>query len=129
VVQPALEQDKVVLCKQSSISSLANAWVSGFTQQFDVLRHLEKISRGFLFDDEIYPDLTIFFDIPPEEAFERIEEVMQIHHKGGIEYYRQMRDFYLKELPRWHGVMINASSSRPQEEIDAEVLALIKGIL
>ena len=129
VVQPAMDQDKIVICKQSSISSLANAWVSGFTQHFDVLRHLEKISRGFLFDDEIYPDLTIFFDIPPEEAFERIEDVLQIHHEGGIEYYRQMREFYLKELPRWNGVKINASASRPQGDIDAEVLALIKGIL
>jgi dTMP kinase len=129
IVQPALEQDTIVLCKQSSISSLANAWVNGSTQHFDTLRHLEKISRGFLFDDEIYPDLTIFFDIPPEEAFERIEEVLQIHHEGGIEYYKQMREFYLKELPRWHGKRINASSARPPEEIDAEVMALVKAIL
>lgn len=56
VVEPALEQDKIVLCKQSSISSLANAWVSGYTKHFDVLRHIDKISRGFLFEDEIYPE-------------------------------------------------------------------------
>lgn len=129
IVLPALEQDKIVLCKQSSISSLANAWVNGCTQHFDVLRHLEKISRGFLFDEEIYPDLTIFFDVPPEEAFERIEDVMQIHHEGGIEFYQQMRAFYLKELPRWHGVRIDASSTRPQEQIDDEVLALVNAIL
>lgn len=129
IVRPALDDDKIVLCKQSSISSLANAWVNGSTQRFDVLRHLEKISRGFLFDDEIYPDLTIFFDVPPDEAFERIEDVMQIHHEGGLEYYRKMRDFYIRELPRWHGKRINASSTRPQYEIDEEVLALVKEIL
>ncbi len=129
IVNPALEQNKIVLSKQSSISSLANAWVNGFTQHFDVLRHLEKISRGFLFDEEIYPDLTIFFDVPPQEAFERIEDVLQIHHEGGLEYYKQMREFYLKELPRWHGVRIDASSSRPQDQIDAEVMKLVKSIL
>ena len=129
IVEPALQQDKIVLCKQSSISSLANAWINGCTQHFDVLRHLEKISRGFLFDDEIYPDLTIFFDVPPEEAFERVEEVLQIHHEGGIEYYRAMREFYLKELPRWRGVRVDVSSSRTQEQIDAEIIALVKGIL
>lgn len=129
IVRPALAQDKIVLCKQSSISSLANAWVNGHTHNFDVLRHLEKISRGFLFDNEIYPDLTIFFDVPEEEAFERIEDILQIHHEGGIDYYRQMRQFYLREISRWHGVRIDASAGRPEEEIAAEAWALVKAIL
>lgn len=129
IVRPALEQDKIVLCKQSSISSLANAWVSGYTHQFDVLRHLEKMSRGFLFEDEIFPALTIFFDVPAEDACERIEDVLQIHHEGGIEFYQRMREFYLKEISRWHGVIIDASSNRSQDEINAEVLAKVKAIL
>lgn len=129
VVRPALEEDKIVLCKQSSISSLANAWVNGNSRQFDVLRHLEKISRGFLFGDELFPDLTIFFDVPAEEACERIEDILQIHHEGGLEYYQKMRDFYLKEISRWHGVRVDASFSRPQEELVTEALALVKAIL
>ena len=129
IVAPALEADKIVLCKQSSISSLANAWVNGYTKHFDVIRHIEKISRGFLFEDEIYPDLTIFLDVPPEEAYERIEDVLQIHHEGGLEFYQQMREFYLNELPRWHGVRVDASANRSQDQIDAEVVALVKAIL
>lgn len=128
IVLPALNQNKIVLSKQSSISSLANAHVKD-CKHFDVLRHLEKISRGFLFEEEIYPDLTIFFDVPPEEAYERIEDVLQIHHEGGIDYYEKMRDFYLQEIPRWHGVRVDASLSRAQTDIDAEVLALVKAIL
>ncbi|CAG0993416.1 dTMP kinase [Geobacteraceae bacterium] len=129
VVAPALEQDKVVLCKQSSISSLANAWVNGHTHHFDTLRHLEKISRGFLFDSEIYPDLTIFFDVPAEEAYERVEDVLQIHHEGGLEYYQKMRDFYLKEISRWHGVRIDASARRHPDEVNAEAWELVKKTL
>ncbi len=129
VVRPALDEDKIVLCKQSSISSLANAWVNGTSRQFDVLRHLDKISRGFLFGDEIFPDLTIFFDVPAEEACERIEDILQIHHEGGLEYYQQMREFYLKELGRWHGVRVDASATRDQDDYVAEALALVKGIL
>lgn len=128
VVRPALDEDKIVLCKQSSISSLANAWVNGTTRQFDVLRHLDKISRGFLFGDEIFPALTIFFDVPAEEACERVEDILQIQH-GGVEYFQEMRNFYLRELPRWNGKVVAASSSRSQEEINSEVLALVKGIL
>lgn len=128
IVEPALVADKIVLCKQSSISSLANAWVSGYRKNFDVLRHLDKISRGFLFEDEIYPDLTIFFDVPAEEAYERIEDILQIHHEGGLDYYQQMREFYLKELPRWNGKRIDASAKRAEYLINDDVLALVKAI-
>ena len=128
VVRPALEEDKIVLCKQSSISSLANAWVNGHTSHFDTLRHIEKLSRGFLFEDEIYPDLTLFFDVPAAEACERIEDILQIEH-GGIEYFQKMRDFYLKELSRWNGKRIDASSSKNQDEVNAEALALVKALL
>jgi dTMP kinase len=129
IVRPALAEDKIVLCKQSSISSLANAWVNGNTRNFDTLRHLEKLSRGFLFEDEIYPDLTIFIDVPAEEACERIEDVLQIHHEGGIEFYRQMREFYLKELPRWNGKRVAAGAGRSEDEVNAEALALVKALL
>jgi dTMP kinase len=129
VVAPALEQDKIVLCKQSSISSLANAWVSGFTKHFDVLRHLDKISRGFLSENEIYPDLTIFIDVPAEDAYERIEDVLQIHHEGGMAYYQKMREFYLGEISRWRGFRIDVSATRSQEEILADSWALVKPIL
>lgn len=129
IVEPALEEDKIVLCKQSSISSLANAWVSGYTKHFDVLRHFDKISRGFLFEDEIYPDLTIFIDVPAEEAYERIEDVLQIHHEGGLDYYQQMREFYLKEIPRWRGVRVDASAARNPDDVNAEALALVKALL
>jgi len=129
VVRPALDADKIVLCKQSSISSLANAWEKGTSNNLDVLRHLDKISRGFLFGDEVFPDLTIFFDVPPEEAYERIEDVLQIHHEGGLAYYQNKRDFYLRELPRWNGKRVDASVGRSQEQINDEVLALVKAIL
>lgn len=128
IVEPALNDDTIVLCKQSSISSLANAWVSGYTKHFDVLRHLDKISRGFLFEDEIFPDLTIFFDVPAEEACERIEDILQIKH-GGIEYFQKMREFYLKELHRWNGKRIDASATRSPDAIAEEALALVKAIL
>ena len=129
IVEPALLEDKIVLCKQSSISSLANAWVNGYTKHFDVLRHLDKISRGFLFEDEIYPDLTLFIDVPASEAFERIEEVLQIHHEGGIAYYENMREFYVKEIPRWRGVRIDAAAGRTEDQINADIWDAVKAIL
>jgi dTMP kinase len=129
IVEPALAKDQIVLCKQSSISSLANAWVNGYTKHFDVLRHLDKISRGFLTEREIYPDLTLFIDIPAEEAYERIEDVLQVHHEGGLAFYTQMREFYLKEISRWRGVKIDASAGRTEDAINADVWNAVKAIL
>ncbi len=129
IVEPALNEDKIVLCKESSMSSLSNAWVNGYTKHFDVLRHLDKISRGFLFEDEIYPDLTLFIDVPAQEAFERIEDVLQIHHDGGIEFYEKMREFYLNELHRWRGVRIDATAGRPEDLVNSEIWTAVKAIL
>jgi len=129
IVRPALDADRVVLCKQSSISSLANAWVSGATKSFDVLRHLDKISRGFLFGDEIFPDLTIFFDVPAEEAHERVEDILQIHHEGGLSYYQSMREFYCREIGRWRGVRVDASRARGEDAFCAEVVGLVTSLL
>lgn len=129
IVAPALENDKIVLCKQSSISSLANAWVNGYTKHFEVLRLLEKISRGFLFEEEIFPDLTIFIDVPAEEAYERVEDVLQIHHEGGLDYYKKIREFYLGEISRWRGVRIDAAAGRTEEEINAEIWEKVAAIL
>lgn len=129
IVAPALNSDKIVLCKQSSISSLSNAWVQGHVHHFDALRAMEKMSRGFLFDEEIYPDLTIFIDVPADEAYERVEDVLQIHHEGGLEYYQKMREFYLNELSRWRGVRVDASAGRSSDQVLEEMLTLVKGIL
>jgi dTMP kinase len=90
---------------------------------------LDKISRGFLSEAEIFPDLTIFIDIPAEEAYERIEDVLQIHHEGGIAYYENMRKFYSKEISRWRGVRVDGATGRHPDEINAEALALVKAIL
>jgi dTMP kinase len=40
-----------------------------------------------------------------------------------------MREFYLKEISRWRGVRVDASASRHPDEVNAEALALVKGIL
>lgn len=67
--------------------------------------------------------------MPAQEAFERIEDVLQIHHEGGIDYYNQMREFYLKEISRWRGVRIDASAGRHPEIINAEIWDVVKKIL
>jgi dTMP kinase len=130
LIHPALSADKIVICKHFSISSLANMIVKGHGKEIDALRLMDKMSRGNLFGvgREIYPDLTIFLDIPISDAHERCEDILRAHH-GGMDFYEKMRKFYLSEIRRWNGVRINANASRPEETVIAEISNEIQDIL
>jgi dTMP kinase len=61
VIIPALHQGKVVLLTKYVVSALAHALIRGVDRGF--------VSR--LYDFALKPDLTIYFDVPPEVALER----------------------------------------------------------
>lgn len=129
VIRPALHADHVVLCKQFSIASLANIAMSGCREDFDAFRLQDKLARGFMHRvEEVYPDLTIFFDVPPWEACERCEDVLRVDN-GGIEYYQKMRQFYLKEIRRWNGVLVSAEYKRTESEVFSTVMEEIDAIM
>jgi dTMP kinase len=67
--------------------------------------------------------------VPAQEAFERIEDVLQIHHEGGIKFYEKMREFYLGEISRWRGVRIDASADRSEDQVNNDLWNAVKAIL
>ena len=87
------------------------------------------ISANSLSTELRRPDLTLFIDVPAPEAFERIEEVLQIHHEGGMGYYEKMREFYLNELHRWRGIRIDASAGRSEDQVNSDLWDAVKAIL
>lgn len=66
VILPALERGAIVLCDRFTDSSFA---YQGYGRGFDLdtLRQLEKWVQG-----QVQPDLTLWFDLPPEQAIERL---------------------------------------------------------
>lgn len=129
VIRPALLADQIVLCKQFSVASLANMVMSECGEDLDAFRLQDKLARGYLYRrKEVYPDITVFFDIPAEEACERCEDVLEVSN-GGLEYYQVMRNFYLREIKRWNGVVVPVGYGRSDSKVHDDVIGHIEKIV
>jgi dTMP kinase len=104
VVQPALEQGKVVLCDRFTDSTVA---YQGYGRGLDpqMLHSLNEASV-----DGVSPDLTVLFDLPPEvglvRARSRNEEQGASETEGRFEaeelaFHHRVRDGYLKLAERF----------------------------
>ncbi|AOY75473.1 dTMP kinase [Clostridium formicaceticum] len=90
VILPALKEGKVVLCDRFVDSSIA---YQGVGRQLGY--HVIKTINDFA-TQGLSPDLTIFFDIPPEVTLQRInrEEVDRLEQEK-IDFHRAVYDAYI----------------------------------
>ena len=65
IIKPSLEQGKIVLCDRFIDSSYA---YQGYGRGID-LDTITAINKAAM--DDIYPDITLFFDLNPKKAIER----------------------------------------------------------
>ena len=121
-VEPALAEGKLVVCDRYVDSSFAyQAFARGLGFDF-----IEKINA---FATEHYlPDCTIFFDLTPEEAFQRkhgadendrLEQAGMQFHKKVYAGYKTLAEKYPERI-----VCINARQT--PEEIAKEVITALK---
>ena len=82
-----------------------------------------------------WPDLTIFFDIEPEEGLARIaknenREVNRLDIEK-IEFHKSVREGYLELLKRYPNRIKRIDASQPREVVAAEcekyILEVLKG--
>ena len=121
-VEPALAEGKLVVCDRYVDSSFAyQAFARGLGFDF-----IEKINA---FATENYlPDCTVFFDLTPEEAFQRkhgadendrLEQAGMAFHKKVYAGYKTLAEKYPERI-----VCINARQT--PEEIAKEVITALK---
>lgn len=127
VIRDELRAGKLVLCKNFTISSIAYARIKGHDWFREDLNCLEARARGLNFGGEVTPDLTIYLDLAPEIALERLGTRIDgffspddIHRQAAC-YKKE-----LSKLPKENVGIIDAG--QPDETIAAEALALIAGI-
>lgn len=126
LIRPALAAGKIVISDRYADSTMA---YQGYGRQLDrkALRMITAFATGGL-----VPDLTLYFDIAPEEGLRRRQvggdewnrldaETTDFHQRARAGYLELIR----QEPERW--VVIDAN--RPQEEIQAKVRAVVQGRL
>jgi dTMP kinase len=105
VIEPALEEGKIVLCDRFADATLA---YQGFGRGLD-LNWIEEIHRRAL--DNLKPDITFLLDLPVEEGLKRAW--IRIKNNKGTRTQKINLDYYQLEFP-FH--LIHAGQDRFEKE-------------
>ena len=121
-VEPALQEGKLVVCDRYVDSSFAyQAYARGLCMEF-----VEKINafalEGFL------PDVTVFFDLSPKEAFARKkgadeDDRMEL---AGLAFHERVYEGYLNLAKKYPDRFVVINARKGIEEIASEVLTVLK---
>ena len=122
-VWPALKEGKIVICDRYLDSSLA---YQGGARGLGV----DNILNVNLFATEnTFPDLTLLFDITPEEGLKRISananrEVNRLDLEK-IEFHNKVRDTFLSLAKRYPDRYVIIDASKSREEVAKATLDAI----
>lgn len=115
IVIPALSAGKIVMCDRFIDSSLAyqgNARGIGMEEVMDI--------NQFAIEDKM-PDLTLYFDIDPEEGLKRISknsgrEVNRLDLES-VEFHTSVREGYQKVIRQYPDRIRVVDASKSKEEV------------
>ncbi|MCL4534423.1 MAG: dTMP kinase [Bacteroidetes bacterium] len=119
---PSLENGEIVICDRYYLSSLA------YQSAGADYGWLRTLNTKFL-----RPDLTVFLDVPPTVALERVRtdgRMAQIYEN--LERLVQVRAAYLRAIEdlRSEGEhIVVVSSDRPARDVHAEIVRLAEGLV
>ncbi|MGX1266580.1 dTMP kinase [Rossellomorea marisflavi] len=126
-VLPALREGKVVLCDRFIDSSLA---YQGKARGIG-MDAIEEIN-AFAIEDHM-PDLTLYFDIEPEEGLNRINQ-----HKGrevnrldleSVGFHHKVREGYLELVNKYPNRIQVVDASRSVTAVSDAAYEIVKGFL
>ncbi len=138
VIEPALARGDVVLCDRFTDATFAYqgggrgfdlktlSILERFTQQ---IRRLEP-ENAYNLDDLLIrqPDLTIWFDLPPEIAAERLAgaRVPDKFEAQPVEFFRQVAAGYQHRMDENPARFAKINAHQSREAVWADVLAAVK---
>jgi dTMP kinase len=127
VINPALQEDKIVICVRFADSTLAyQGWGRGV--ELDLLSSLnERVTGG------LSPDCTVLLDVNPETGLSRslsrhsCDEIrFELEFQRTRHLLEAIRNGYLELAHREPQRFLVVSADRPEDEIFAEI---VKGVL
>ncbi len=122
-VEPALREGKLVVCDRYVDSSLAyQAYARGLGLDF-----VTKINAFAL--EKYAPDVTVFIDLTPEEAFLRkhgADENDRLE-QAGMEFHKRVYEGYKAVAKSYPERVVCVNGRQTPQEIFADVLQILKG--
>jgi dTMP kinase len=121
---PWLSRGRVVLCDRYTDATVAYQG-HGRGVDVDLIRELNVHATG-----GVLPDLTLLFDLPPEEGFRRIGRRRLDHfEREKLAFHRRVRRGYL-EIHRAEPKRVRlVRAARPADDVAREVRAIVEEVL
>ena len=124
VIKPALEEGKIVLCDRFFDSSSAYQGMAR-GMGMDFVGSLNMAATGGL-----KPDITFFFDITAEAAFERRGKRGEDSDRielAGLKFQEDVRKGYLELAKSSDGRIVTIDATNGIDEIFAQILETLEG--
>ncbi len=123
-VKPALEEGKVVFCDRFVDSSLA---YQGYARGLGID---EVLNINQFAIENMMPNLTIYFDIEPEEGLKRINknkgrEINRLDLEN-LEFHQKVREGYHHILERFTDRIVKIDASGTLDEVFQKTIQIIK---
>lgn len=127
VIRPALEEGKIVVCDRFTDSTFAYQGIARGLGG-DKIDILNRLACG-----DIVPDLTIFLDLPPKQAFERkggADKDDRLEQEG-MDFHLKVYEGYRQALELYKDRMVSVDCSEKADVIHRKIVDIIKqrGIL
>ena len=120
IVNPAIEQGKIVLCDRHTDSSVA---YQGYGRGLDI-NQINTLNN--LATNNQKPDLTLVFDVDIETSMQRVGNEKDRMESAGKEFFNRVRNGYL-ELAKQEPDRIKViDSTKSIQEVQKDVLEIIK---
>ncbi len=120
IVNPAIEQGKIVLCDRHTDSSVA---YQGYGRGLDI-NQINTLNN--LATNNKKPDLTLVFDVDIETSMQRVGNEKDRMESAGKEFFNRVRNGYL-ELAKQEPERIKViDSTRSILEVQKDVLEIVK---
>lgn len=125
VIIPALENNMVVLCDRFVDSSIVYQG-AGRGLGYDVIKIINDFATNF-----IEPNLTIFFDIPPEITIERIKASRQSDRleQEEIHFHNKVYNEYKELSKRFPSRIKKVNANNTIENIKLDIERIIEELL
>jgi dTMP kinase len=127
VIEPALARGEVVLCDRFTDATFA---YQGGGRGFDwnVLKNLEQMVQNVPATTLREPDLTIWFDLPPAVAAERLStaRLPDKFESQPQTFFQAVRDGYAKRMQEAPSRFAQIDADQPREAVWSDVLTAIE---
>ena len=127
VIEPALARGEVVLCDRFTDATFA---YQGGGRGFDwgVLKTLEQMVQNVPATELRQPDLTVWFDLPPAVAAERLStaRVPDKFESQPQSFFQAVRDGYAKRIEENPSRFAQIDANQAREVVWADVLQAVE---